>query len=426
MPTMDAAARRVQPGCAADPVRKVLHLPRPRRRGKKGPVPAGYEEAAKAALGGGESSKLIHRITAQNPAMRMPPQYSGLKLNDREIATLRDWVLEGAPLGKALGFPPPRRPPLPEVRNRDWPRNPIDSFILARLEREGLKPSPEADKRDAAAARDARSDRPAAHSRRRSTRSCGDASPNAYEKVVDRLLASPRYGERMAEPGWTPPATPTPTAIRTIGERTMWRWRDWVIDAFNRNQPFDQFTIEQTRRRHAARMPRWSRRSPPASTAITAATPKAASSPRSTRVEYVVDRVETTATVWLGLTLGCARCHDHKYDPFTQKEYYRLYAYFNNVPELGRVMKEHNSPPLVAAPDREQQAALHQLEERIQAEQSFLEAKNRVIEKAQRAWEMGAGASERDRLETGERPGQFLPGSGRRGCQIHGRRSFLR
>ena len=113
----------------------------------------------------------------------------------------------------------------------------------------------------------------------------------------------------------------------------MWRWRDWVIDAFNRNLPFDRFTDRAARRRPAARRRRSTRRSPPASTATTAATPRAGSSPRSTRVEYVVDRVETTATVWLGLTLGCARCHDHKFDPITQREFYQLFAFFNNVPE---------------------------------------------------------------------------------------------
>ena len=113
----------------------------------------------------------------------------------------------------------------------------------------------------------------------------------------------------------------------------MWRWRDWVIDAFNRNMPFDQFTIEQLAGDLLPDADARRRRSPPASTATTAATPRAASSPRSTRVEYVVDRVETTATVWLGLTIGCARCHDHKYDPITQQEFYPLFAFFNNVPE---------------------------------------------------------------------------------------------
>ena len=176
-------------------------------------------------------------------------------------------------------FVPPRRPPVPMVQGA---RNPIDAFICRRLDREGLRPSPETDR--------------ATLIRRVTLDLTGlpptpaevdaflnDQSPDAYEKVVDRLLASPRYGERMACAGSTPPATPTPTATRPTASAIMWRWRDWVIDAYNRNMPFDQFTDRATRRRPAAERRRSTSASPPASTATTAATPRAGSSPRSTR-----------------------------------------------------------------------------------------------------------------------------------------------
>ena len=220
-------------------------------------------------------------------------------------------------MAKALGLITPTRPELPKVKNEAWAHNPIDRFILARLEREGLSPSPEAAKTTLI--------------RRLSFDLTGlpptpeeadafltDQSANAYEKVVDRLLASPRVwradGLRMARGRSLCRHQRLPERRRTRHVAL----RDWVIEAYNRNLPFDQFTIEQIA---GDLLPKATleQESPPASTATIAATPKGASFPRNTRVEYVVDRVETTSTVWLGLTLGCARCHEHKFDPFTQK-----------------------------------------------------------------------------------------------------------
>src|SRR4029077_11324342 len=207
-----------------------------------------------------------------------------------------------------------------------------------------------------------------------------------YEKVVDRLLKSPRYGERMAA-RWLDAARYADTnGYQTDGERSMWRWRDWVIGAFNRNMPFDQFTIEQI-----------------AGDMLPNATldQKIASGfnrnhrgngeggivPEEYAVEYVVDRVDTTATVWLGLTLGCARCHDHKYDPFTQKEFYQLFAYFNNVPEKGRVTEIGNSAPWIPAPTRDQQATLRDLERKVAAAEKRFAAPEPELTAAQRKWE---------------------------------------
>ncbi len=210
--------------------------------------------------------------------------------------------------------------------------------------------------------------------------------PNAYEKVVDRLLASSRYGERMAV-RWLDAARYADTnGYQFDGERNMWRWRDWVIDAFNRNQPFDQFTMEQiagdllhnstTAQKIATGFNRNHR-----------ANTEDGIIPEEYAVEYVVDRVETMSAVFLGATLGCARCHNHKYDPFTQKNFYQMFAYFNNVPELGRAMKYGNSPPVVPAPTREQQAKLDALIGRIDAERLFIEKNASAIGSAQKAWE---------------------------------------
>ena len=224
----------------------------------------------------------------------------------------------------------------------------------------------------------------------------GDKSSAAYEKVVDRLLASPRYGERMAS-RWLDAARYADTnGYQTDGERSMWRWRDWVIDAFNRNLPFDQFTIEQlagdllpgaTRDQRIATGFNRNHRGNAEGGII----------PEEYAVEYVVDRVDTTSTVWLGLTLGCARCHDHKFDPFTQKEFYQMFAYFNAVPERGNAFKYGNSPPTITAPSPEQEARLAAIEQKIAAADRQAMAEEAQIARAQRAWEMSiAGAPEFD------------------------------
>ncbi len=248
-------------------------------------------------------------------------------------------------------FRPPVRPPLPPVRNGRWPRNAIDFFILARLEQEGLHPAPEADR--------------ATLIRRVSLDLTGlpptvaevdafrnDSSPNAYEKVVGRLLASPRYGERWARP-WLDLARYADTnGYEKDRPRTLWPWRDWVIRALNDDMPFDQFTIEQL----AGDL------LPGATVAQQVATgfhrntllnDEDGTNPEEFRVAAVKDRVDTTATVWLGQTLECAQCHNHKYDPFTQREYYQLYAFFNQTADTG----VGNGPELAlpgAGPDETQ------------------------------------------------------------------------
>jgi hypothetical protein len=371
---------------------------------KKVPFRLDREELAKADLGNGRhaivngdlaASEMVRRITAPNKAMRMPPVYSGLQLSDREIDILRRWIAQGAKWDLHWSFIPPKRPPLPEVKNAAWARNPIDRFILARLERELLTPAPEA--------------APATLLRRVSLDLTGlppspsevdallsDRSPGAYERAVDRLLASPRYGERMAA-RWLDAARYADTnGYQYDGERTMWRWRDWVIESFNRNEPYDRFAVEQL----AGDLLPNARLDQQIATGFNRnhrINTEDGIVPEEYFVEQVVDRVETTSTVFLGVTLGCARCHNHKYDPFTQKEFYQFYAYFNSLPELGRGMKYGNTPPLVIAPTAEQQKTLASIDERIREAQKFLTREESKIAREEQAWERTATGSEQRR-----------------------------
>jgi hypothetical protein len=352
------------------------------------------EAGAKQALAGGRlaivpgdptHSEMLHRITAPEATKRMPPVNSGYKLTDAEISQIRRWIEEGARWQQHWAWIAPQRPDLPAVRDAKWVRNPIDSFVLERLEREGIRPSLEAE-RERLIRRVSLDLTGLPPSPAEVDAFITETSPDAYEKVVDRLLASPRYGERMAE-RWLDAARYADShGYQTDGERQMWRWRDWVIDAFNQNMRFDRFTIEQLagdllpnatlEQRIATGFNRNHR-----------ANAEGGIVPEEYQVEYVVDRVSTTATVWLGITLGCARCHDHKYDPFSQKDFYRVFAYFNNVAEKGRIRKVGNTEPMIPAPTREQQPALREAERKLKAAQAKFAAFEPDLAAAQRVWE---------------------------------------
>jgi len=353
------------------------------------------EEGAKIELSKGRKaivagdplqSEVYKRVASSDPALRMPPAYMGReKLTDGEIGLIRRWIEQGAQWERHWSFIPPKRRPLPAVEEKNWPRNPIDAFVLARLDREGLKHSPEVDRRTLI--------------RRVTLDLTGlpptpaeveaflkDASPNAYERVVDRLLASPRYAERMAF-RWMEAARYGDTnGYQTDGVRDMWRWRDWVINAFDRNMPFDQFTIEQLAG-DLLPNPTPDQRIATAFHRNHRTNAEGGIVPEEFRVEYVADRAETTSTVWLGLTVGCARCHDHKYDPIKQKEYYQLFAYFNNVPEKGLVYNFGNEEPYIKAPTPEQQRHLAELDRNVaDAEQHRQSLAPKLLE-AQQKWE---------------------------------------
>jgi hypothetical protein len=329
------------------------------------------------------NSRLIKRITASEPEVRMPPVGSDRSLSTRQVELLRRWIDEGAKWDTHWAYSPPKRYELPIVAAPSWPRNAIDNFILSRLEREGLKPSPPADKITLL--------------RRLSFDLTGlpptpeeidsflkDASPNAYEKQVDRLLNSPHYGERMAME-WLDVARYADThGYHIDSHRDMWRWRDWVINAFNRNLPFDQFTIEQL----AGDL------LPGATVEQKIATGfnrnhminfEGGAIPEEYQVEYVVDRVETTANAWMATTLGCARCHSHKYDPISQKEFYQFFAFFNTVGEEGLDGRTGNAKPLLALPSQEQKAKLQELTAAIKLKEDALSEKE--VAAVQEKWE---------------------------------------
>ncbi|MBS1830015.1 MAG: DUF1553 domain-containing protein [Acidobacteria bacterium] len=340
----------------------------------------------KAAVipGDAANSELVRRITADKPALRMPPVYSGLKLSDREIELLKQWVAEGAKWQKHWSLIAPKRPELPPVRSSAWTRNPIDHFVLERLERDNLQPAREAER--------------AALMRRVSLDLTGipptiaeldafvkDQSPNAYENLVDRLLASPRYGERMAMRWLDVSRYADTNGYQTDGERTMWRWRDYVIDSFNRNKPFDQFTIEQIAG-DLLPNPTLEQRIATAFNRNHRGNGEGGIVPEEYMVEYAADRTETMSTVWLGMTLGCARCHNHKYDPLTQKDYYQLFAYFNNIADRGRYFKFGNTPPLMPAPTAMQQEKLAAMQAKVTAAEKRFEGMRPQVEQKLAQW----------------------------------------
>lgn len=317
-------------------------------------------------------SELIARITTDDPDDVMPPKKSERHLTPGQITLLKRWVEQGAKWEAHWSFLPAARPALPSVSNEAWVRNEVDRFILARLDDEKLLPSPEAD-------------RPTLI-RRVSFDLTGlpptpaevdaflaDESPEAYEKVVDRLLSSPRYGERMAL-HWLDLARYADThGYHLDSGRDMWLWRDWVINAFNANQPYDHFTIEQL-----------------AGDLLPHATSEqklATGFNRNSMInfeggaiaeeyltQYIIDRVATTSTTYLGLTMACAQCHDHKFDPVSQKEFYQFYSFFNAVPEKGLDGSQGNAVPFMKFPKAAQQAKLDGLHAQITAAEESLAA----------------------------------------------------
>ena len=366
------------------------------------------EVGAGATLAGGrkaiepgapESSELYLRVSTNDTARRMPPAALGHEpLTDREVGLIRRWIEQGAEWQGHWAFIAPERPQIPGDRHRDWPVNHIDSFVLRRLNREGLSPSPPASRETLI--RRVSLDLTGSPPELADVDSfLADPSENAYETVVDKLLSSPQYGERMAI-RWLDAARYADTnGYQTDAERDMWRWRDWVIEAFSSNKPFDEFTMEQLA---GDMMPH-----------ATLDQVVATGFNRNHRgngeggivdaeyaVEYVVDRVDTTSTVWLGLTVGCARCHDHKYDPITQTEYYELFAYFNNVPEKGKAFKYGNSPPFVKAPTVSQTERLANLATELDDLRERQRQLVRDAKDAMREWERSLGSSSTDWLDS--------------------------
>jgi hypothetical protein len=280
-------------------------------------------------------SELIRRLTVDDDSEQMPPPKFKKPLSPKQVETLKLWVDQGAKWGRHWAFEKPVRPPTPKLSTQYsvLSRNPIDAFVLARLAKEGLKPSPEADR--------------ATLIRRVTLDLTGlpptpeevdaflkDESPDAYERVVDRLLASPRYGERMIWEWLDAARYADSNGYQGDNERTMWPWRDWAVRALNDDMPFDRFTVWQL----AGDLLPYTTRDQKLATGFLRnhmINGEGGRIPEENRIEYVFDMTETVGTVWLGLTLNCCRCHDHKYDPVAQTEYYALFAFFNQTPVTG-------------------------------------------------------------------------------------------
>ncbi len=317
-----------------------------------------------------ESSTLLERIVATDPDVVMPPPTSHKSLTPQQKELLRQWIAEGAEYQGHWSFIAPVKPELPQVRNPGWVRNPIDRFVLAELERRGMEPAPEADLRSLI--------------RRVSLDLTGlpptpdevervmtDPSPERYENYVDELLSRQEWGEHRGR-YWLDYARYADThGIHFDNYREMWSYREWVIKAFNRNMPFDQFTVEQLA---GDLLPEASldQRIATGFNRCNITTNEGGAINEEYLVLYTRDRLETTGQVWLGLTVGCAVCHDHKFDPLSQKEFYQLSAFFNNTTQNAMDGNIKDTPPIMPVPrdeDRERFFALGDLI--VQAQQAI-------------------------------------------------------
>ncbi len=359
---------------------------------REGGIRLDTREGVTAAVDGGyvvvpgkpDESRLIDRIFSDDPDHRMPPPEAKKTLSDEARAILRRWVEEGAEWSEHWAFVPPVKPTPPEVESAEWVRNPIDNFIAAKLETMGLSPTPEASRRTLI--------------RRLSLDLTGlpptpddvddflaDTSPEAYERLVDRLLASPHYGERMAWP-WLDAARYADTnGYQGDKERTMYPWRDWVVQAFNENMPYDEFTIWQL----AGDLLSNPTREQKIATGFNRnhmINGEGGRIPEENRVEYVFDQLETVGTVWMGLTMNCCRCHDHKYDPLTNKDYYAFSAFFNQTPVTG-AGGDPKTPPNLPLRLVEMEWRLAQLNDKIGSLGEALQARKSELEPNQADWE---------------------------------------
>jgi mono/diheme cytochrome c family protein len=340
-------------------------------------------DGAKAIVPGkpGES-ELFRRISAPNEKERMPPAKFGKKLSQRQVDLLRRWIEQGAKWQKHWSLLPPARPDLPPVRDGAWVRNPIDRFILARLEQEGLAPSPEADRRTLI--------------RRLSFDLTGlpptpeevdhflaDPDPDAYEKRVDRLLASPHYAERMTQYWLDLVRYADTNGYHGDNHHDIALFRDYVIKAFNDNKPFDRFTIEQLA---GDLLPAATVEQKIASgyNRLLMVTREGGAQAKEYQAKYAADRVRNASVVWLGATMGCCECHDHKFDPFTTRDFYSFAAFFADIKETAVGVQEP-----FALPSEEQAQQLRQLDEKLAALRPLLDKQTPDLDAGLARWEEG-------------------------------------
>lgn len=345
---------------------------------------AARDNGAAFVAGDPDGSEALVRVLSTDPDDRMPPPEAGDALKPAQIEVLRQWLAAGAPWSEHWSFVPPTRPNPPTTRDSTWVKNDIDKFVLARLEQEGLQPSSEATRES--------------WLRRVSFDLIGlpptiaeldaflkDTAADAFEKVVDRLLADPRYGERQASEWLDAARYADSSGYQRDTGRQAWKWRDWVIDAFNQNKPFDQFTIEQLagdllpNATLAQKIATGFNRNHPVNT-------EAGEELDEYRSAYVIDRVHTTATTFLGLSVGCAQCHDHKYDPISQREFYGFYDFFNHVKEKDNGFGR-NPKPAIPAPGPDDIPRLADLEKRMKTLEKRLDRVDPLADEAQAEWQ---------------------------------------
>ncbi|MDR3635252.1 MAG: PSD1 and planctomycete cytochrome C domain-containing protein [Isosphaeraceae bacterium] len=345
-----------------------------------------YDGVRRITPGSLDDSEVYLRITSNDSDERMPPGKDNTRLTPEQIETLKRWIEQGAKWESHWAFEKPVQAPLPAVRDGAWCRNPIDRFVLARLDAEGLRPSPEADR--ATLIRRVSLDLTGVPPTPESVeRYLADRAPDAYERLVERLLQSPAFGERWARL-WLDQARYADTkGYEKDQRRSIWRFRDWVINAFNCDMPYDRFTVEQL----AGDLLLNATPDQVLATAFhrnTLVNDEGGTDDEEFRVAAVKDRVDTTGQVWLGLTLGCAKCHSHKYDPIAQNEYYQLYAFFNQTEDSDKA----DDRPTAPFPAREQQQRHDQIFGRIQSLESALRTPTPAATAAFERWQSAQSA----------------------------------
>ncbi len=330
-------------------------------------------------------SQVVQRITTKDDDDLMPPSKSGKKLTAAQIELVQKWIAEGAEYQGHWAFAKPPQPRPPGVKTQAWPKNDIDRFVLARLEKEGLTPSKEADQTVLIrrVTLDLTGLPPTAEE---VDEFLADARPDAYEKLVDRLLQSPRFGEQMAR-YWLDGARYADShGYHIDSERSIWKYREWVIEAFNQNKPFDQFTLEQLA---GDLLPDATAEQKVASGFVRAnmSTGEGGAIVEEYQAKYTFDRLETSSTMFMGLTMTCARCHTHKYDPITHREYFELFAFFNNLNESVMDGNRPNPDPFMKVPTPSQTQRLAWLKQHIDEAQKNVNAPMPELDAAQVKWQ---------------------------------------
>ncbi|MBL9166546.1 MAG: DUF1553 domain-containing protein [Verrucomicrobiales bacterium] len=319
------------------------------------------EGRAAVVPGQSNQSLLMQHVLSTSPDEVMPPPKAKHPLRSDQIQLLKRWIDEGAIWGRHWAFEQPARPALPEVKNRSWPRNALDFFVLSRLEREGWQPAPEESSSrlqrrlflDLTGLPPSEAD---------VTLNAQESSPKTYHALIDHLIASPHFGERMSWDWLEAARYADSNGYQGDNERTMWPWRDWVVQAFNRNLPFDQFTLWQLAG-DLLPHPTGEQRLATGFLRNHMINGEGGRIPEENRIDYGMDMTETTATVWLGLTFNCCRCHDHKFDPLSQRDYYSLFAFFNQTPVDG-AGGNPQTPPVLEQPSPEQRQRSETLQQR--------------------------------------------------------------